>query len=98
MSWLTASSVGRIDLDSVMATRAQFLWVVLRDGRSIFARCDGVSRQALMRALRSREQTLVLNSPELSLELPVSEVDGYSFFETADELRPQSGLYDLAAI
>lgn len=81
-----------------MSRQAQFLWVVLRDGRSIFARCDGMSRQTLVRALSRKGQILNLTSPEMSLELPISEVDGYAFFETAAELTPQSGLYDLTAI
>jgi hypothetical protein len=72
----------------VMAESAQFLWIVLRDGRSLFASCDGVSREALVHVLSRRDQVVRLESGGSDLVLRVSDIDAYDFF-VPPEMVPQ---------
>jgi hypothetical protein len=97
---LTASAGDRTDVAVRMNESGDysFVWIVLLDGQSIFARCDHISRQALVRVLSRRDRVVRLLTEGQLHHLRVSDVAAYTFFETSFTLPSRAGIYEFAGI
>ncbi|HVT43482.1 MAG TPA: hypothetical protein VMT00_03750 [Thermoanaerobaculia bacterium] len=74
----------------------RMVWFVLKDGRSMIASCDGMTRERLGEALRV-DRILTLTADDQVARLDASDIRDYLLFDSYIELPPNIAVYHFAA-